>query len=182
MRTSAAVLFLDVQEAIVPNGRTNPDALFRSRVGALAQLAALHQLPSFASSVPPGGDYLSEVLDALPGLTPRPRHETTAFADAGLSDALAASGRQTLVLAGVASEIVVQRTALDALAAGYRVQVAVDACSGISQRTEDAAWQRIGHAGGVLTSVVTFAAELAGDFTTELGGTTLGIMYKLLGD
>jgi nicotinamidase-related amidase len=85
-----------------------------------------------------------------------------------------------LVLAGVASEIVVQRTALDAIAAGYTVHVAVDACGGISARTEDAAWRRIVQAGGVTTSVTTFAAELAGDFTTELGGKTLGIMFETL--
>jgi nicotinamidase-related amidase len=85
------------------------------------------------------------------------------------------------VLAGVASEIVVQRTALDALAAGYAVQVAVDACGGVDARTEDAAWRRVGAAGGVTTSVTTFAAELTGDFATELGATTLGIVYETLG-
>jgi len=64
---------------------------------------------------------------------------------------------------------------------GVWVQVAVDATGGISARTEDAAWRRIVAAGGVTTSVTTFAAELAGDFTTQLGGATLGIMYETLG-
>ncbi len=81
----------------------------------------------------------------------------------------------------MASEIVVQRTALDALAAGYEVHIAVDACGGVSPRTEDAAWRRILAAGGVTTSVTTFGAELTGDFTTELGGATLGIVYETLG-
>ncbi len=73
-----------------------------------------------------------------------------------------------------------QRTALDALAAGFGVQVAIDACGGIDPRTEDAAWRRIVQAGGVTTSSTTFIAELAGDFSTELGGKTLGIMYETL--
>jgi nicotinamidase-related amidase len=181
MHTTAAVIFLDLQAEIVTNSRTNPLPTLRRNAGALAKLATLHGLPVFASSVPPGGAFLPEVLDAAPGLVPRPRTFTTAFADADLTAALAASGRRTVVLAGVASEIVVQRTALDALAAGYAVHVAVDACGGVSARTEDAAWRRIVQAGGVATSVVTFAAELAGDFTTELGGATLGIMYETLG-
>jgi hypothetical protein len=63
----------------------------------------------------------------------------------------------------------------------YNVQVAVDACGGADARTEDAAWRRIGAAGGVTTSVTTFAAELTGDFLTELGGATLGIVYETLG-
>jgi hypothetical protein len=51
----------------------------------------------------------------------------------------------------------------------------------VNARTEDAAWRRIGKAGGVTTSVPTFAAELTGDFTTELGGATLGHVYETLG-
>jgi nicotinamidase-related amidase len=179
-RSNAAVLFLDLQEEIVKNDRTVPLNRLRSRATALAKLAALHGLPAFASSVPPGGEYLSDVLAPLPGLSPRPRTQTTAFADAGLVEALTASGRSILVLSGVASEIVVQRTALDALAAGFGVQVAVDACGGIDARSEEAAWRRIVQAGGVTTSAVTFGAELAGDFTSELGGRTLGIVYETL--
>jgi hypothetical protein len=180
MRAIAGVLFLDLQDEIVKNSRTNSIEALRAHAGALAKLAALHGLPAFASSVGVGGAFLSSVLDALPGMAPRPRTTTTAFSDASLVEALSASGRRVLVLAGVASEIVVQRTALDAIAAGYTVHVAVDACGGVSARTEDAAWRRIVQAGGVTTSVTTLAAELAGDFTTELGGKTLGIMYETL--
>ena len=169
VRTNAAVLFLDLQAEIMKNSRTQPVATLVSHAGALAQLAALHGLPAFASSVPPGGDYLPEVLQPL-DILPRPRTQTSAFVDRGIVAELKAGGRSVLVLAGVASEIVVVRTALDALHAGYTVHVAVDACGGVNPRTEDAAWRRISQAGGVLTSVTTFGAELTGDFTTEIGG------------
>jgi hypothetical protein len=178
--SNAAVLFLDLQDEIVTNSRTVPLARLRVRAAALAKLAALHGLPAFASSVPPGGAFLSDVLAPLPALQPRPRTQTTAFADEGLVAELRASGRSILVLSGVASEIVVQRTALDALAAGFGVHVAVDACGGVDPRTEEAAWRRIVQAGGVTTSATTFLAELAGDFTSALGGATLGIMYETL--
>ncbi len=179
-RTNAAVLFLDLQGEIVANSRTMPLERLRVRAAALAKLAKLHALPVFASSVPPGGAFLSDVLDVLPSLDPRPRLQTSAFADAGLVDQLRASGRTTLVLSGVATEIVVQRTALDALEAGFDVHVAVDACGGVDARTEEAAWRRIVQAGGVTTSSTTFGAELTGDFTTELGGQTLAIVYETL--
>jgi nicotinamidase-related amidase len=180
-RENAAVLFLDLQEEIVKNSRTVPIERLKRTSGALAKLAALHKLPNWLSAVPPGGAYLSSVLDPLGKPDARMRTQTTAFADEGLVAAVRASGRQVLILSGVATEIVVQRTALDALAAGYAVHVAVDACGGVDSRTEDAAWRRILAAGGVTTSVTTFAAELTGDFTTELGGATLGIVYETLG-
>jgi isochorismate hydrolase len=172
-------VFLDLQEEIVKNNRTCQD--LQVHVRALAKLAALHGIPAIASSVPPGGAYISEVLEPLPDLKPMPRMFTSAFADAATSDAIGETGRSTLLLAGVASEIVVQRTALEAIVRGYEVFVAVDACGGVNPRTEDAAWRRIVQAGGVTTSVTTFAAELAGDFSTELGGKTLAIMYEVLG-
>lgn len=180
-RNNTAVLFLDLQEEIVKNSRTVPVVRLQRTAGALAKLAALHNLPVILSAVPPGGPFLDSVIEPLNGIIPRMRTQTTAFADTGLVDVLAGSGRHILILAGVASEIVVQRTALDALAAGYEVQVAVDACGGIDGRTEDAAWRRIIADGGTTTSVTTFAAELTGDFTTELGGATLGIVYETIG-
>jgi isochorismate hydrolase len=175
------VLFLDLQEEIVKNSRTLPMDRLRRTAGALAKLAALHKLPTFLSAVPPGGAFLDAVLTPLGDPEPRMRTHTTAFSDTGLVDALHGSGRRVVVLSGVASEIVVQRTALDALAAGYDVHVAVDACGGVDARSEDAAWRRIGAAGGVTTSVTTLAAELTGDFTTDVGGATLGIVYETLG-
>jgi len=180
-RENAAVLFLDLQDSIVANSRTVALDRLRRASGVLAKLAALHGLPAFLSAVPPGGEYLAEVTSALSHAAPRMRTQTTAFADAGLVADLAASGRKALLLSGVASEIVVQRTALDAIAAGYEVFVVVDACGGVDARTENAAWRRIVAAGGATTSCVTACAELAGDFMTDLGGATLGLMYEALG-
>lgn len=179
--SNTAVLFLDLQDEILKKSQTVSAKQLKKSAGVLAKLAALHELPAFLSAVPPGGDYMDAVLKALPGAKPSMRTETTAFADRGLVDALQASGRKLLVLSGVASEIVVQRTALDALAAGYEVQILVDACGGADARTEDAAWRRVIQAGGTTSSVVTFAAELTGDFTSPTGEATLELAYEAMG-
>jgi nicotinamidase-related amidase len=176
---TAIVMFLDLQEEIVKNNRTCPTLAVCA--GALAKLAALYGLPVIASSVPPGGAYLPDVLQACPQTPVMPRTFTSALEDNATVEALARTGRRSLILSGVATEIVVQRTALEAIAHGYTVYVAVDACGGVSARTEQAAWNRIVQAGGITTSVTTFAAELAGNFTSEIGGQTLGIMYETLG-
>jgi nicotinamidase-related amidase len=179
--SNTAILFLDLQDEIVRNSHTVSIEKLQKSAGALAKLAALHKLPVFLSAVPPGGPFMSSVTSALGSPALMKRTQTTAFADKELVATLETSKRRNLIISGVASEIVVQRTALDGLAAGYSVQVAVDACGGIDARTEDAAWRRILASGGTTTSVITFAAELAGDFTTELGSKTLGIMYESLG-
>jgi Isochorismatase family len=178
---NSAVLFLDLQKEIVGASRTVPlERLLRTST-VLAKLAALHGLPAFLSAVPPGGEFLADVSGALGDSAPLMRTQTSAFADSSFAAAVRASGRNVLLLSGVASEIVVQRTALDALAAGYEVLTVVDACGGIDTRTEDAAWRRIVAAGGATTSCGTVCAELAGDFTTERGGATLRLMYEAFG-
>jgi nicotinamidase-related amidase len=79
------------------------------------------------------------------------------FTDENTTEALAKNGRKRLVIACFATEVVVFHTARDAIKAGYKVQVPVDACGGMSTRTEEAIFRRIEAAGGVTTCVVTLA-------------------------
>lgn len=178
---NAAILFLDLQEQTIAGEKTTGRHKLRRAATALAKLAALHGLPGFLSSIPPGGAFLKGVVQALDEPPLRPRTVTTAFGDEQLVADLAASGRKTLILSGVASEIVVLRTALDAIDAGYAVQIAIDACGGFSERTEAAAWNRLTAGGALMTSVVSVAAELAGDFTSERGGKTMALIYEAVG-
>jgi Isochorismatase family len=88
-------------------------------------------------------------------------------------------GRSTLLIAGVATEIIVQHSALSGAAHGFHVQVVIDACSGLSPRTEDAALRRLTLAGIVTTSLPSIAGQLAGDFTQTKDSQALGILYEM---
>jgi hypothetical protein len=62
---------------------------------------------------------------------------------------------------------------------GAPVQVVVDACGGLSARTEDAAFRRLAQSGVVMTSVASVAGQLAGDFTQPKAGQAIGILYEM---
>ena len=70
---------------------------------------------------------------------------------AGFLDALVATGRTQVLIAGIETHACVSQTVHDLLAAGYEVHVARDATS--SRRPEDAAvaWERM-HAAGMLAT------------------------------
>ncbi len=176
-----AVLFLDLQEGTMSGVKTIGGHKLRKACGALAKLAVLHELPAFLSSVPQAGTFTKRVVEPLGDPPLRPRSVTTAFGDPQLVADIQATGRSILLLSGVASEIVVLRTALDAIAAGYEVHILIDACGGFSDRTEAAAWSRATAAGAIMSSVVTAAAELAGDFTADVGEKTLALVYEAAG-
>jgi len=163
------VLFADLQPQILARSNTNaPDALARS-AAVLAQVARLLHLPMHLSVVPEGGqrpELIPELARETEGVAQYPRLSASPFLDEATRAAIAATGRQHLVIAGFATEAVVMHGVRDAIAAGYQVYVPVDACGGMSSRTEDAAFRQIEAAGGVTTSVVTVVTALAPDFST----------------
>jgi pimeloyl-ACP methyl ester carboxylesterase/nicotinamidase-related amidase len=176
------VLFADLQPQIVARSKTNPpEALARSAT-VLAQIARLLHLPMHLSVVPEGGqrpELIPELARETEGLAQYPRVSASPFSDETTRVAIAATGRQHLVIAGFATEAVVLHGVRDAIAAGYGTYVPVDACGGMSSRTEDAAFRQIEAAGGVTTSVVTLVTALAPDFSTDLGGKAFGTIQSL---
>ena len=176
------VLFADLQPQMVARSKTNkPGALARS-VAVLAQVARLLHLPMHLSVVPEGGkrpELIPELARETEGEAQHPRLSASPFLDEATRAAIAGTGRQNLVIAGFTSEVVVLHAVCDAIAGGYRVYVPVDACGGMSSRTEDAAFRQIEVAGGVTTSVVSLVTTLTPDFSTDLGGKAFGILQSL---
>jgi nicotinamidase-related amidase len=177
------ILFADLQKQMVAHSKTTaPDALSRS-AAALAQLAKLFQLPVILSVVPeakPGPELLPELAEQTSNDPQFLRVVASPFQDGATREALAASGRKTLIIAGFATEAVVLHAVMGAINEGYHVYVPVDACGGISERTEAAALRQIEAIGGVTTSTVTLATALAPDFSTEMGKAMFTILQPLL--
>jgi nicotinamidase-related amidase len=181
---STAVLFADLQAGIIERSGTQDLRQLRRAVAALAKLARLFDLPAVVTTAPsPDGAPIvaPEIGAALGELPAHTRTTTDAFLHAPTREAIVGTGRTTWLIAGVATEIIVQHSALSGVAHGLNVHVVVDACGGLSARTEDAAWRRMVQAGVVPTSMASLAGQLAGDFTQPRGGQALGILYEMAG-
>ena len=168
---AAQVLFADLQPSMVARSKTNPPAALAASVGVLAEVAGLLGLPMQFSVVPDDGApvLIPELAQHAGCVALLPRMSASPFLDAATRVALAEPGRRTLIVSGFATEVVVLHAARAAIAAGYSVLVPVDACGGMSARTEDAAFRQIESAGGVTTSVVGLVTALAPDAATSPG-------------
>ena len=182
--SQTVVLFADLQAGIIELSATNEVTRLRRAVSALAKLARLFDIPAVVTTAP-GRDGAArvtpEIAAALGELPAHTRNTTDAFLHAPTRDAVISTGRRTLLVCGVASEIIVQHSALSAAAQGFQVQIVVDACGGLSPRTEDAALRRMTQAGVVTTSIASISGQLAGDFTQPKGGQAVGILYEMAG-
>lgn len=79
--------------------------------------------------------------------------------------AVVATGRKTLIFAGLLAEACISFPVLSALADGYRVFVVADACGGLTATSHDLALRRLEAAGATLTSWLQMLLELQRDWT-----------------
>jgi nicotinamidase-related amidase len=180
---SAQLLLCDLQPQIVARSKTvAPSALGKS-AGVMLEIARLFSLPTTLSVVPEG-DEAPELISELRGsgfAQEKQRVSVSPFWDETTKTLLAQSKRKVLIIGGFATEVVVLHAVLDARAEGYEVLVPVDACGGMSGRTERAALRQIEATGADTTAVVSIATKLApgGNFTTDLGKELFKIVQKL---
>jgi len=179
----AIILFADLQAGIADLPLTVTQDQLRKGVLGLAKLAKVLQIPAIVTAVAEGGQPAKIMPEIERGYGEAlPIHYRTT-ADSFLNDeikaAIEASGRKTILISGVATELAVQLPALSGVDLGYRTYVVVDACGGISQRTEQAALSRVTSNGGNLTCVMTLAGELAGDFRTPEAQAAVGILFEM---
>jgi nicotinamidase-related amidase len=177
------VLFADLQAGIVELTQTNPLERLKTRIRALAKLAKLLDIPAIVSGIR-GEDgspakVVSEIADGLGALPTYHRTTCDSFLNEEILSAVQATGRKTLLISGVATELAVQLPALTASDQGYRVYVVLDACGGMSERTEQAALLRIAKAGATTVSLMTLAGEWAGDFREAKAQRAIGILYEM---
>jgi len=184
MREDALILFADLQAGIADLPLTVPYADLRRKVAALVKLGKLFGLPAVLSGVPTmeGPPHvLDEITTGFPELPVLQRSVADSFAAPNVNAAIVATKRRTVLIAGVATEVAVQLPSLSLARAGYDVHVVVDACAGISARTEDAAMRRMVQAGVKTTCVPTLIGELVGDFGSAEGQQAIGILFELAG-
>jgi len=175
------ILFADLQAGIIELAATIDPARLRRGVGAFAKLAKLFEIPVIVTTAPSegGAHVIPEIAAALGDLPQYTRTTTDAFIHVPTRDAITKTGRTTLLVAGVATEIIVQHSALSAATRGFDVQVVIDTCGGLSPRTEDAALLRLTQNGVTITSMASVAGQLAGDFTSSIGGQAISVLYEM---
>jgi nicotinamidase-related amidase len=104
-----------------------------------------------------------------PGIVNAMHHE-------GFNNAVKATGRKKLFVAGITTKICVLFPVLQMLEEGYEVQVSADASASNTTYGDDIALRRMENAGAINTTVDQIISELAIDWTTANGQKLTGIL------
>ena len=134
----------------------------------LAKTAVAFSVPMVVSTSATkvySGPLIPPLRAVLKDVVPIERRNMNLWEDESAKAAVVATGRRTLIVAGLLTEACVSFPVLSALAEDYRVRVVADACGGLTQDSHWAALQRMQQAGAVLTSWLQVLLEFQRDWT-----------------
>ena len=157
-------LLLDHQSGLFQTVKDIPVAELRSNVIMLAKLAKLMKIPVITTASEPNGTngpLMPEIHEHAPQAVYVPRKgEVNAWDNEDFVRTVRATGRKTLVMAGVWTSVCVMFPALDAKAAGFNVYAVMDASGDPTEFVSRTTLARFIQAGIVPTSTNVVICEL----------------------
>jgi nicotinamidase-related amidase len=161
-RDRAALVVVDVQEAFRP-AVLDFDEVVRN-VGTLAAGARALSVPILVTEQYPKGlgHTVAELEEPLDGVEPIDKVCFSAAGSDEFNHALAASGRDQVLLCGIESHVCVNQTADDLIGRGIVVHVAQDAVTSRTDENRRLGVHKMERTGAVVTSVETALFELLG--------------------
>lgn len=173
-RDNAAVLLVDHQAGLLSLVRDIEPDRFKNNVLALADAAKFFHLPTILTTsfeTGPNGPLIPELKALFPEAPyiARPG-QINAWDNQDFVNAVKATGKKQLIIAGVVTEVCVAFPALSALAEGFDVFVVADASGTFNALTRDAAWDRMSAAGAQMMTWFGMACELHRDWRHDIEG------------
>jgi nicotinamidase-related amidase len=179
-KNDAAVLLVDHQTGLANLVHDFSPDDFKNNVLALANSAKYFNLPTILTTSfedGPNGPLVPELKETFPDAPyiPRPG-QINAWDNEDFVNAVKATGKKQLLIAGIVTEVCVAFPALSALEEGYEVFVVTDASGTFNKTTREAAWSRMEAAGAQLMSWFGVACELHRDWRNDIEG--LGALFS----
>jgi nicotinamidase-related amidase len=173
-KNNAAVLLVDHQAGLLSLVRDIEPERFNNNVLALADAAKYFGLPTILTTSfedGPNGPLMPELKALFPDAPyiARPG-QINAWDNADFVEAVKATGKKQLLIAGVVTEVCVAFVALSAIEAGFEVFVVTDASGTFNAIARDSAWDRMSAAGAQLVNWFAVACELHRDWRNDVEG------------
>lgn len=162
--SDTVILLLDHQSGLFQTVKDIPIADLRRNVAMIARLATLLDIPVITTASEPNGSngpLMPEIHADAPHAVYVPRKgEVNAWDNDDFVAVVKATGRKTLVMAGVWTSVCVMFPALDASVAGYDVYAVIDASGDPSEMASRVTLARFVQGGVKPTSTNALLSEL----------------------
>lgn len=167
----SVMLLIDHQSGLFQTVADMPMTELRQRAAALAKIASLSNMPVITTaSVPqgPNGPLIPEIHANAPHAKYVARKgEINAWHNQEFVEAVKATGKNTLIIAGTITSVCMAFPAISAIADGYKVFVVVDASGTYSKMAQEITLARVVQAGAVPMDTAAVASEIQQTWNRE---------------
>ncbi|WP_432108943.1 hydrolase [Streptomyces sp. AA1529] len=165
----SVLVLIDHQPFQFANLNSHEPTMVVNNVVGLAKAARVFDVPTVLTTVleERGGRLLQDVQDVFPEQKPLDRTFINTWQDERVVDAVRATGRRKLIIAGLWTEICVAMPAVQAAGEDFEVFVVTDASGGVSKEAHDMAVQRMVQAGVVPLTWMAVLGEWQRDWARE---------------
>ncbi|MFF3485512.1 hydrolase [Streptomyces sp. NPDC002701] len=165
----SVVVLIDHQPFQFANLHSHEPTMVVNNVVGLAKAAKLFDVPTILTTVleERGGHLIKGIQDVFPEQKPINRTFINTWEDERVVDAVKATGRKKLIIAGLWTEICVAMPAIHAVGEGFEVFAVTDASGGVSKEAHDMAVRRMVQAGVVPITWMAVLGEWQRDWARE---------------
>lgn len=162
------MLLIDFQAGLAFGVESLPRQTLLSNAVAAARTAQAFGVPvvvSTSASRAYSGPLLPALQQILNNVQPIERKNMNVWEDNAAHDAVIATGRKRILIAGMLTEACVSFPVLSSLSDGFEVFVIADACGGLTSVSHQLALSRMQAAGAKMTSWLQVLLEFQRDWT-----------------
>ncbi|MFF2229288.1 hydrolase [Streptomyces anulatus] len=165
----SVLVLIDHQPFQFANLNSHEPTMIVNNVVGLAKAAKVYDVPTILTTVleERGGLILQGIQDVFPEQKPIDRTFINTWQDERVVDAVKATGRKKLILAGLWTEICLAMPAIQAAGEGFEVYAVTDASGGVSAEAHDMAVRRMVQAGVVPITWLAVMGEWQRDWARE---------------
>lgn len=162
----SVLVLIDHQPYQLANLNSHDPHMVVNNSTALAKAAKVFGVPTILTSVIAnrGGLIFPQITDVFPGQKVIDRTFINTWEDQKVVDAVKATGRKQLIIAGLWTEVCVAMPTIQALGEGWDVTVVTDASGGTSIEAHEVAIQRMIAAGANMVTWLVVASEWQRDW------------------
>ncbi|WGS18069.1 MULTISPECIES: hydrolase [unclassified Bradyrhizobium] len=167
---NSVLLLIDFQPQYTFSTRSLPIDTIVNNAEALAKAARVFKVPTVVTTITAkafAGPLLADLQAVNPDVSPIDRTVINAWSDPRVRDAVKATGRKKIIMAGLWTDNCIMLPALAALKEGYEVYVVADASGDYDQMSQQQAMARLVQAGAVPTTWLPVMLEWQADWSNS---------------
>lgn len=167
---NSAVVFIDFQPQMLFGAANIDRQQLVNNVVMLAKATKEYRLPAVLTAVETesfSGYIWPQLMDVFPDLQPVERSSMNSWDTPAFREAVKATGKKNIILAGLWTEVCVTWPTLSMINEGYNIYIVEDACGATSLLAHDAAIRRCVQAGAVPMTTIATILEFQRDWANR---------------